>query len=194
MTFKEMLGINRSNGTIVNGTNNEQVNNLGTVNKISKDMFVDAQKPLKSINNVQNDEFESPLKIVLEKRWYAFGYDDGYAAANAEKKDVRIEAIISEIVLVVSKTIELLKNEQEKISNQLILLNADEKMSVTTRQLELKRNGLIEKIDELKNELENIYERKGVFSKPISDYVNGFSEGVNDKVKRDLLGKNLNIF
>lgn len=188
MNWKEMLGVNKLNGTMVNSINTKQVNN------IPKDLFVDNNKPLESINKVQNDEFESPLKTILEKRWYAFGYDDGYAATNTEKKNVRIEAIISDIVLAISKTIELLKNEEEKISNQLILIDADEKMSVTTKQLELKRNGLVEKIDELKSERKNIYNKQGVFSKPICDYVNGFIEGVNDKVKRDLLGKNLNIF
>ena len=63
----------------------------------------------------------------------------------------------------------------------------DEALNITQKQVELKKKGLEHKINQLAKDLELIYKQEGTMSKPIHDYMNGFSEGVHDRIKRDLL-------
>jgi len=76
---------------------------------------------------------------------------------------------------------------------QSILLDNDADLNITQKQVELKKKGLEHKINQLEKDLELIYKQEGKMSKPTHDYMNGFSEGVHVRIKRDLLSKELNI-
>tara|TARA_B110000240_G_C13504799_1_gene455639 strand:- start:968 stop:1546 length:579 start_codon:yes stop_codon:yes gene_type:complete len=192
MNLKHLLGLNKK----VNLSDELHLTDQAVKNEpiIKETLFVDNLKPKNNMNKLEQEINPKPLSIVLGKRWTSSGYDDGYSTPNAERMDIRIKAIISEISLAISKTIESLKNEKDLISNQIVSLNSDKSMGVTSKQLQLKKERLVEEIISLDEDKEMLYEHKGTFSKPIHEYVNGFSEGVNDCVKRNLLSKTFEIY
>lgn len=185
MKLKEMLGISK-NGNAANEFSPAD-QNIQNKPIIPKSLFVDPIKPKNNINkNEENNQ--KPLSIVLEKRWSAIGYDDGYGTSNVERKNARISAIKSEISLAISKMIEDIKNRRDQVSSQVIALNNDASLMVSINQLKHKEERLTDEINNLIEGRKLLNENKGTFSKPIFDYEDGFSDGVNDKIKRDLLG------
>tara|TARA_B100000700_G_scaffold312562_1_gene396336 strand:- start:143 stop:730 length:588 start_codon:yes stop_codon:yes gene_type:complete len=192
--LKELFGFNKTNKLSLN---NESMNQSNLKSNLAKDipeeLFVDKQPPNLFKEKIGISK-QSPIVEILSKRWYSIGYNDGYSAISATKKIVRIQSITSEIIISISKAIELLNNEIEKISLQKILLEQDDDLINIHNQVELKIRGLRAKIEKLEKDIDLMNQRKGTMSKPIHDYIDGFAEGAHDRISKDLLNKELNIF
>ena len=107
MNLKQLLGLSKK----VNLSDELNLIDQTVKNEpiIKETLFVDNLKPKNNMNKLEQQINQKPLSIVLEKRWTSSGYDDGYSTPNAERKDIRIKVIISEIYLAIIITIESLK-------------------------------------------------------------------------------------